>query len=102
MNNLNPATEKQVAFLIQLGFDSDIASTLTVSQARQAIHCKLNEVSVKQRHFLLKHGVPETTIATLSKAEAHSMIGAILEKKRNARDEENNPFGFKADYLPRF
>ena len=78
METVKPATAKQIAFLIQLGVELEIASSLNRSQAILAIKDRLMQPTVKQKLFLITHGVPAETIESMTKEEACQMIGEII------------------------
>jgi hypothetical protein len=78
METVKLATEKQIALLIQLGVEPEIASSLSRSQAIIAIKDRLNQPTVRQKIFLIKHGVPSEVIERMTKEEAKLKIGVII------------------------
>lgn len=78
MDNLNPATEKQVSLLVKLGVQPEIASSYSRNQAIIEIQFRLEQPTVRQKVFLMRRGVLAENIEKLTKEEAGQWISQIL------------------------
>lgn len=74
----SPATERQVALLVRLGMKPEIASTLSKNEACIEIKVRLDQPTLRQKLFLIRHWVPCDVVEAMSKSEASQMISNIL------------------------
>lgn len=85
MSKDNPATEKQVAFLIKMGVHPETASSLSQIDADISIKDLMKQPTIHQKAFLVRRGYPIDQVKMMSKQEATEIISQYFQQNLNVK-----------------